>query len=175
MTAAGPARRTVEVGVDGAVDLAVRQLVEPWSGESEGRAVTVCVDGDHLDALWALPVEVAGTSRRTGALTGSEATAWLAWAGASGGGHGRRRGAALGRFGAWWTVAALAGVLDEWPLEPDRMGAAVAELRWWWWDRGSVRTGWSLDVLVEDPVDGLAWGVACHDPALDGPGALSGR
>ena len=88
--------------------------------------------------------------------------AWLAWAGASGGGHGRRRGAALGRFGAWWTVAALAGVLDEWPVEPDRMGAAVAELRWWWWDRGSVRTGWSLDVLVEDPVDGLAWAVACR-------------
>ena len=40
--------------------------------------------------------------------TAAEAVAWLAWAGASGGAHGRRRGAAAGRFGALWLVAALA-------------------------------------------------------------------
>jgi hypothetical protein len=173
MTAALPRRGSGRV--DEAVDLAVRQLVEPWLVASEGTAVTVCADGDHLDALGALPDQVAGITPRVGALDGAAAVAWLAWAGASGGGHGRRRGAAVGRFGAWWTVAALAGVLDDWPVATDRMGELVAELHWWWWDRGAARSGWNLDLLVEDPVDGLAWAIACHDPAMvAGTAALSG-
>ena len=37
----------------------------------------------------------------------------MAWTAASGGAHGRRRGMAAGRFSAWWTAAALTGLLDD--------------------------------------------------------------
>ena len=50
----------------------------------------------------------ASLAARLAVLTPAEALAWLAWAGASGGAHGRRRGNAIGRFGAWWVLAALA-------------------------------------------------------------------
>ena len=89
--------------------------------------------------------------------------AWLAWAGASGGAHGRRRGAAIGRFGAWWLVAALGAALDEWPLPPDEIGELVTELRWWWWDAGEPPLGWELQLAVEDPAEGYAWAISAHD------------
>ena len=63
-------------------------------------------------------------------MTLAEALAWLAWAGASGGAHGRRRGAALGRFGALWVLAAVLDLTDEWPVPLDVLGdrAAIAAL-----------------------------------------------
>ena len=91
--------------------------------------------------------------------------AWLAWAGASGGAHGRRRGAAIGRFGAWWTVAALADLADEWPAEPDEIGEALASLDWYWWDAGEPRLGWELQLAVADPIEGYAWAISAHDSA----------
>ena len=87
----------------------------------------------------------------------------MAWAGASGGGHGRRRGAAAGRFAAWWTVAALSELLDAWPVSPDELGGAAAELSWFVWDAGEPDTGWTLRLAIEDPVDGLAWAVNATD------------
>jgi hypothetical protein len=89
----------------------------------------------------------------------------LAWAGASGGAHGRRRGGALGRFGAWWIATALAGATDDWPLDPDEMGELVAGLRWWWWDAFEPRTGWELQIAVEDPTEGYAWAISARDAA----------
>ena len=100
---------------------------------------------------------------RLAPLAPAEALAWLAWAGASGGAHGRRRGAAIGRFGAWWTVAALGGALDEWPLPPDEVGELAGELRWWWWDAGEPPLGWELQLAVEDPAEGYAWAISAHD------------
>ena len=67
-------------------------------------------------------------------LTAAEAVAWLAWAGASGGAHGRRRGAALGRFGALWVLAAILDLADEWPVPLDLLGARADALRWFWWE-----------------------------------------
>ena len=64
--------------------------------------------------------------------TSGQALAWMAWGAASGGAHGRRRGGAAGRFGAWWAATALAGL--EWPPEPGALGAVAGELRWFWWD-----------------------------------------
>lgn len=76
--------------LDDEVDLAVRQLVEPWLTGSNGHADVVCVEGGVAEALGALGLRRA----RVVELDPATALAWLAWAGASGGAHGRRRGAA---------------------------------------------------------------------------------
>ena len=92
-----------------------------------------------------------------------DALAWLAWAGASGGAYGRRRGAAAGRFGALWLVAAFGDALDDWP--PDDLGDVVASMRWWWWDAHEPVTGWQLQLTVEDPTEGVAWAISARDAA----------
>ena len=89
----------------------------------------------------------------------------MAWAAASGGAHGRRKGMAAGRFAAWWAVAALTDQLDDWPLPPDEIGEALAELRWYRWDAGHPSTGWALRLAVEDPERSMAWAVEAVDPA----------
>ena len=99
----------------------------------------------------------------SGELTHAEALKWMAWAGASGGAHGRRRGAAAGRYGVWWAVAMLCDL--DWPPDPDEMGAAVERLNYHWFDDGSPGTGWELRVAVTDPATGLAWAIAAVDSA----------
>jgi hypothetical protein len=144
---------------DPAVELAVRQLVEPWTVSSDGHAELVAVDGDAASALHALGLPAA----RIAELAPGEAIAWLAWAGASGGAHGRRRGAAAGRFGAMWLLAAFGDALDEWPLPLAELGRLAGELRWWWWDAHEPVTGWQLQLAVEDPTEGLAWAISARD------------
>lgn len=138
---------------------AVRMLVEPWTASSDGRAEVVTVEGGLAEALGAFGLRRA----RAVPIDASLALAWLAWAGASGGAHGRRRGAALGRFGAWWTAAALGGVVDRWPVPPDELGDIVSGLDWWWWDAGEPALGWELQLVAEDPDDGLAWAISARD------------
>ena len=72
--------------------------------ESNGRADAVAVQGDVFDAIAALGVPGA---RAEPDLRRRPRSAVLAWTAASGGAHGRRRGMAAGRFGAWWAAAAL--------------------------------------------------------------------
>jgi hypothetical protein len=55
--------------------------------------------------------------------------------------------------------------VEDWPIEPAALGAAVARLRWYSWDADEPVTGWSLRLAVEDPADGLAWAVAATDAA----------
>jgi hypothetical protein len=146
---------------DPAVELAVRQLVEPWTVSSDGHADVVAVEGDAGTALHALGVRAA----RIAELTPEAALAWLAWAGASGGAHGRRRGAAAGRFGALWLLAAFGDALDDWPVPPSELGALANELRWWWWDAREPVTGWQLQLAVEDPNERVAWAISARDAA----------
>jgi hypothetical protein len=145
--------------LDDDVDLAVRQLVEPWLTGSNGHADVVCVDGGVAEALGALGLRRARIAR----LEASTAIAWLAWAGASGGAHGRRRGAASGRFGAWWTLAALGDLVDDWPVSPDELGELAAEFRWYRWDAHEPAMGWQLQLAVEDPDEHVAWAILARD------------
>ena len=145
--------------LDDDVDLALRQLVEPWVTQSNGRAESVCVVGDVGDALGALGVRRA----RVCELDPSDAIAWLAWAGASGGAHGRRRGAASGRFGAWWLIAALGDLLDDWPIEPRELGELVNDLRWFRWNAFEPDIGWSLQLAITDPDEDVAWALTAQD------------
>lgn len=144
---------------DRSVALAVRQLVESWTADSNGRVDVVAVEGTAERAVTALGVE-RGTAVE---IDLAAALAWLAWAGASGGAHGRRRGAALGRFGALWTLATLLDVDDEWPVPPEELGEMASELRWLWWDAGEPATGWRLQLAVEDRRHALAWAVSARD------------
>jgi hypothetical protein len=89
----------------------------------------------------------------------------MGWAGASGGAHGRRRGAAAGRFNAWWALAALGDLTDEWPVPPDDLGALASELRWFWWDAHEPLMGWMLQLAIWDESEGLAWAIGARDDA----------
>lgn len=149
---------------DGAQDAATDALVDAvraWTDGSEGRAEATTVQGNVLDAIGAL-----GRDRvRIAELSSSDALRALAWAGASGGAHARRPGAAAGRFAAWWAGAALTGLLDQWPVDADDLGDRVTTLRWYGWDSGGTATGWQLHLAIEDASAGRAWAVAAVDVA----------
>ncbi len=138
---------------------ALTDLVQPWAEQSNGKCETASVQGSAGEAIRALGL----TRARIVSLSPSEALVWMAWAGASGGAFGRRRGAAAGRYGAWWTVAALCDL--DWPPDPDEVGAEVGRLQWSWFDDGAPGTGWALRLAIEDPASGLAWAITALDAA----------
>lgn len=144
---------------DPVVTTALADVARTWAVESNGRVEVVAVEGAVDGAIAAL----GPSSGRMAVLDPAEALAHLAWAGASGGAHGRRRGAATGRFRAWWALACLAGLDEDWPVHPDDLGQAATELTWWWWDAAEPETGWSLRLAVADEAHGLAWAVAAVD------------
>lgn len=132
-------------------------LVAPWVEESNGRAHAVATEGDAAEAIRAL----GPTRVRHGRLSAAQAMAWMAWAAGSGGARGRRRGGAAGRFAAWWTASALAGL--DWPPDPDELGRAAAELQWFAWSDLASPTGWNLNLAIEDPIEGLSWAISAVD------------
>jgi hypothetical protein len=147
---------------DAATELAVRHLVEPWTSASSGRAEMVCVEGTYLDALGALGVR----DGRVAEITADEAMAWLAWSGASGGAHGRRRGMAHGRFAMWWVLGALGDLQDDWPPTNHDIETLLADLRWYRWDAHEPPGGWRLQLAIEDESEGLAWAINAVDEAV---------
>ncbi|HSK90595.1 MAG TPA: DUF6183 family protein [Euzebyales bacterium] len=173
-----PARRLPD---DPAIE-ALRAAVETWTTQSEGRVAAVAVEGDAAGAVAHLSPVAAITP-----ITAAQALAWLQWAGASGGAHGRRPGGAAGRFAAWWALAALAGFT--WPDHAGRdedfaggLGEVLDELRWYRWapasdELGAGHEGWHLHLAVHDPVDGLAWAVsgADHPEAAPAPATSVSR
>lgn len=140
-------------------EAALADLVSSWTTESNGRCDVSVVEGDARSAIHSLGLRRA----RIGRLNPDQAIAWMAWVGASGGAHGRRRGAAAGRYAAWWVVATLADL--SWPPDPDEVGNAAASMKWQWFDDGAPPTGWSFRLAVEDLDSGLAWAIAALDSA----------
>jgi hypothetical protein len=147
---------------------ALREVARVWWEQSAGSARAVSVSGDARAALSALRGRGrAGLLR----ISPGEGIALLQWAGASGGAYGRRPGGAAGRFAAWWTAAALAGL--DWPegavpsAFADELGAAVGELEWYRWAGPESSGGWALRLAVADPADGLAWAVEAVDHRED--------
>jgi hypothetical protein len=153
-----PSSLPPRLGPDEGVD-ALTDTVRAWTSGSNGRAEAVLVSGDAAGAVGVLGVE----RPRMAAITAADAVARLAWAGASGGAHGNRPGAASGRFAAWWAAAALSGLLDEWPPEPGVLGEAIAGLHWYLWDASGASTGWTLRLAIEDPATGRAWALSAVD------------
>ena len=144
---------------DNAVVDAVHQLVGAWTTSSNGTLQVVAARGDETHALTSLGFASA-TLR---ALQPTQALALLAWAGASGGAFGRRRGAAAGRDSAWWLLGALSGLADQWPLKNDEIGDVLNSLKWWWFDADQSPTGWQLQLVIVDEQRGLSWAINARD------------
>lgn len=145
-----------EVGDDDATR-ALLALVEHWVENSSGRAQGVCVEGSASEAVAALGVSRAGLT----AVEPAVALAHMGWAAASGGAHARRRGAASGRFSAWWAATELSGL--DWPPDPGELGQAIADLDWFVWSDAGPDTGWVLRLAVASPDEGLAWALTAVD------------
>jgi hypothetical protein len=139
-------------------------LVTPWTTESNGVARVVVIEGDHVAAISALCLGHA----RAGAIEPQEALQRMAWAASSGGAHGRRRGAALGRALAWRAAAALCDV--GWPPDTGELARIMRQLEWYRWDEGAPEEGWSLRLAVHDPADGWAAAIAATDLLEEGDG-----
>ena len=104
-------------------------------------------------------------------IDAAQAMASMAWAGASGGAYGRRRGSPAGRFAAWWAAAQVAGL--DWPVDPAELGEALAEIEWHAWEPDALDGGWRCHLAAHDPVEGLSWAVAAHDSYREGDDPLS--
>ncbi len=144
------------VGDDESVE-ALLDLTRVWVEQSNGRAVALAVEGSGKEAVAAL----GHFNVLLAEISGPSALAWMAWAGASGGAYGRRRGNPAGRFAAWWAVSTLAGL--EWPPDPAAVGEAVKEARWLAWEPPDLAPGWGLHLAVEIPKEGLAFALAAVD------------
>lgn len=136
---------------------ALFDLIQPWVNESNGRYEVATVEGSMAQAIRALGL----TRARVGPMNTDLALQWMAWAGASGGAHGRRRGAAAGRYGVWWTIATICDL--DWPPDPDEIERAVGRLSFYWFDDGAPGTGWDLRLAIEDLESGLAWAISAVD------------
>ena len=136
---------------------ALADLVRPWLDESNGRCQTATVTGTPYEAVSALGL----SQPRLGQMAPEMALAWMQWAGASGGAHGRRRGGAAGRYLTWWAMACLADL--DWPVQPADLGKAISEMRFWWFDDGSPDTGWILRIAIEHGSVGLSWALSAVD------------
>lgn len=134
-------------------------LVATWVDSSNGLAEAVSVDGNACAAVSALGEE----SFAIGEISPETALALMGWAGASGGAHGRRRGAAAGRSAAWWAMSTLCSL--EWPPDPQELGEEIACLKWYRWEPLRPLGGWSLNLAVEDPEGGWAAALGAEDRA----------
>jgi hypothetical protein len=136
---------------------ALAGLARPWAEQSNGRVEAVLVEGSAAAAIAALGHgEVLAAE-----VDGATALAWMAWAAASGGAYGRRRGTAVGRAAAWWALAAIADL--EWPVAPEALGAGLAAVRWLAWEPPDFTLGWGLHLAGELPGEGLGFAVAAAD------------
>ena len=140
-------------------------VVRPWVAESGGTATAYVVEGTAAQAAAVLsptveiaPLDLANALRR------------VAWAASSGGTHGARRGAAYGRFSAWYLATLLAEL--EWPADPARLGASLERLRWSELEEPDAEPGWALRLAVEDPDAGWAAALSAHDPTPDEESAV---
>jgi hypothetical protein len=136
---------------------ALLDLVHPWTSESNGAAAATVVEGDAASAA-----AVLGYGRiLIGPLEPAEAIQRIAWAAASGGAHGRRRGAAFGRFMAWYLACLLTDL--PWPPEPEALGRAIGSLDWFRWDEEVEEHGWIFRIAVQDPTQGWAAALSATD------------
>lgn len=148
----------VESDADDEVSEALMNLVKTWWDDSVGKAEVLTVEGTIEDAIRTLG------PRRARMAEVSLATAMeaMTWAGASGGGHGRRRGTAVGRAASWWVLLELLGYTEV-PEGVSTLDDELDEIRWVLWDPGDRVGGWNLHIGIQDSVDGLSWILSAVD------------
>ena len=141
---------------DPEVERALLDLAASWIDGSEGSASVVFVQGTAGSAAHAVGLADVALAQ----ITRQEAFALMAWAASSAGAHGRRRGAAYGRFAAWSSAAALVDL--DWPCDPVELDEELEHLDWFVM-RCPRSSGWHLDLVIEDQGQGWAAGVSAHD------------
>lgn len=135
-------------------------MMSPWTTQSEGSARAVVVEGDVEDALGALGAHTASVSP----MTPHDALLWLAWAGSSGGAHGKRRGVATGRSEALWFLSVFTGLDEDWPDSFDELGDTLESLNFYAFTHDATPTsGWMLNLMIEDPDEGLTVALSASD------------
>lgn len=148
----------VEPDSDDEVSEALMDLVKTWWDDSVGKAEAATVSGTIEDAIRSL-----GPHRvRMADVSLGVAMEAMTWAGASSGGHGRRRGTPAGRAAAWWVLLELLGY-SEVPDDVSALDEELADIRWVLWDPGDRVGGWNLHIGIQDPQDGLAWVLSAVD------------
>ncbi len=144
---------------DDTVD-AFRQMMSPWTAQSNGSATAAVAEGGAAEALGAVGL----ASARLGAVAPADAMSHLAWAAASGGAQGRRRGAATGRSEAWWLLSVFLGVDEPWPVDPDEIGSLVQSLECSMLVNDEAPTiGWGLGLVLVDREENLACALVARD------------
>ena len=144
---------------DATVD-AFRQMMTPWTAQSNGTATAAVAEGGAHDAVAALGIGAA----RLGAVTAPEAVSLLAWAAASGGARGRRRGTATGRGEAWWLLAVFLGIDEPWPVDPDEFASLVVTLECHVLVHDEAPTaGWGLGLVLVDHDEGVSCALVARD------------
>jgi hypothetical protein len=137
-----------------------RRMMEPWTAQSNGSALAAVVEGGIEDALGAIGLR----SARMTEISHGDALSYLAWAAASGGAFGKRRGIATGRSEAWWLLATFTGLDSPWPCDPEELGEVLESLNFYAFDGGNTHnSGWGVHVVIEDPEEGLSCALSAHD------------
>ena len=138
---------------------ALLNLVTPWTSESNGAAKAIVVEGSAEAAITAITFGPVLYGR----LAVDEAMQRIAWTAASGGAHGRRRGAAAGRSLAWYTATLFADV--PWPPDGAALGAELERLHWYHFEeiQEEQQEGWFARLAVEDPDNGWAAALNASD------------
>ena len=144
-------RLEIDVGIE-----ALTGLVKPWIEQSSGRADVAVVDGDVGAAVGALGVP----NPRAEEITAAQAMAWMGWAAASGAAHGKRRGAAAGRFETWWVLTTLAEL--DFPPEPAELEEVLDDFTFHWWSDGDDE-GWRLNLAITDTDIDRTWAITAVD------------
>ncbi len=174
---------------------ALEDVVAPWSAQSGGETRVRAVAGGTDDAVRAVLADATAADGAAGGAAGGEVVwgpittatllALLAHAGASGGVHGRRRGAAAGRSLAWWVARCATGLDRAEQVDADELEFLLEDI-----ERVAFRVpgeaAWRLEVALAAPAAsagasaGAEWAVAVaafdrtEDPAEDpaeGPAA----
>lgn len=139
-----------------------RRMMDPWTAQSNGTATASVVEGGPADALAALGHGANGCTWWE--IPVSEALAQLTWAASTGAAHGKRRGVATGRGEAWWLLANVCAMADEWPLDPDEFGEVLGACRFHNFAHDKApTTGWGLHLVISDPDEGISVALSATD------------
>jgi hypothetical protein len=148
---------------------ALEDVVSPWSAQSGGIVRVVAVRGTAASACRAAleghpALEEAGGDRaavRSGAIDVPTMLRLVAFAGASGGVHGRRRGGAAGRSLAWWVARCATGLHRDELVDPEDLEFRLEDLQMLAF-RVPRTAAWRLELAIAraEQAGGEEWAVA---------------
>jgi hypothetical protein len=157
---------------------ALEDVVTPWTTQSSGDVRIASVRGDAARAVCAALVagdgeDPSGTGEvRIGAIGTATFLQLVAFAGASGGVHGRRRGGAAGRALAWWVARCATGLHRQPEVDPEELEFRMEDLELLAF-RVPGEAAWRLEVALgsrsEDPREEWGVAIAAFDRSEAGP------